>query len=283
MPFGISAALLTPFHDNGAINAELLAAHASQLLKRGLSGVTPFGTTGEGSAVTLAERTSVLEAMRRADIPMDRVTLGLAACAVQDLLDQAHAGYKLGVRTLLIPPAFYVPNPDNEGIYAWHCELLTGLPQDMSIVLYHIPQVTGVAIPAELASRLFARFGQQVRAIKDSSGDLSSARAFLELNGPEVLIGDERQLAKAAGEGASGAISGMANLYPERMVSLINSCSADEKLNSEVDAVLEHPVVPALKSIMAARSGKEWAALRAPLVSLNDAAENTLLRATGDV
>lgn len=62
MTFGISAALLTPFAADGSIDTGRSAAHTAALLGRGLAGVTPFGTTGEGASVGVAERRAALDA-----------------------------------------------------------------------------------------------------------------------------------------------------------------------------------------------------------------------------
>ena len=45
---GTSAALITPFDENGAVLWQEFATHAKRLLGRGVSVVTAFGTTGEG-------------------------------------------------------------------------------------------------------------------------------------------------------------------------------------------------------------------------------------------
>ena len=106
MPFGVSAALATPFAEDGSLDVDRLAAHAAGLLERGLAGVTPFGTTGEGASVGAAERLAALDAFVAAGLPMARVTLGLAACAVDDALDHARAAHERGAGAVLVPPPF---------------------------------------------------------------------------------------------------------------------------------------------------------------------------------
>ena len=276
MPFGVSAALLTPFAGDGSLDADRLAAHAGRLLGRGLAGVTPFGTTGEGASVGAAERAVALDAFVAAGLPMERVTLGLAACATGDALDQARAARERGVGAVLVPPPFYYPDPDARAVHDWYAALLAALPDGLGVVLYHIPQVTGVALDPGTVGRLHRAHPERVRAIKDSSGDAASARAFLALDGPEVLIGDERLLGPLAAEGVAGAISGMANLFPERLLRVHGEARADAALDAAVEAVVARPVVPALKALMAAREGDAWARPRAPLSAL-DAPERAAL------
>ena len=281
MPFGISAALLTPFADDGSLDAERLADHAARLLDRGLAGVTPFGTTGEGASVGAAERVDALDAFVARGLPMARVTFGITACALPDALAQARAARERGARSVLVAPPFYYPDPDPEAVHDWHAALLAGLPAGLELVLYHIPQVTGVALEPDTVGRLHAAHPDRVRAVKDSSGDAASARAFLALGGPEVLIGDERLLGGLAAEGAAGAISGLANLYPERLVKVFGDARGDAALDAAVEAVVSRPIVPALKALMAERAGPAggaaWARVRPPLAPLDGPVRAALL------
>lgn len=279
MPFGVSAALLTPFAEDGSLDAERLVAHAARLLERGLAGVTPFGTTGEGASVGTAERLVALDAFVAAGLPMARVTLGLAACAAGDALEQARAARERGVGAVLLAPPFYYPDPDPSAVHDWYAALIAALPEGLGVVLYHIPQVTGVALDPDTVARLHGAFPDRVRAIKDSSGDVTTARAFLALDGPEVLIGDERLLGAMAADGAAGAISGMANLYPERLLKVLGDERADAALDAAVDAVVARPVVPALKVLMAEREGDAWARPRPPLSPLGEPERTALLDA----
>ncbi|MCA1718050.1 MAG: dihydrodipicolinate synthase family protein [Actinobacteria bacterium] len=62
---GVYVANVTPFEDNASlkIDVEAYLAHASWLGEKGVSGVVPFGTNGEGPSVALREKLVVLEAL----------------------------------------------------------------------------------------------------------------------------------------------------------------------------------------------------------------------------
>jgi len=294
MPFGISAALLSPFAEDGSLDADRLAAHAAALLDAGLDGVTPFGTTGEGASIGADERLFALDAFAARGLPMARVTLGITACALPDAIAQAHAAHERGVSSVLVAPPFYYPDPDPVAVHDWHAALLAALPAGLQVVLYHIPQVTGVALGADTVGRLHAAFPDSVRAVKDSSGDAASARAYLSLAGPEVLIGDERLLGPLTGEGAAGAITGLANLYPKRLLAVFGQGRADAALDAVVEAVVSRPIVPALKALLAERHGVRgsavegpddgagWTRVRAPLSGLDEAVRASLLTQVAD-
>ena len=194
MTFGISAALLTPFAADGSIDAERLAAHAADLLGRGLAGVTPFGTTGEGASVGAAERRAALDAFVAAGLPMARVTLGLAARALDDALQQARAAHERGVGAVLVTSQFYYPGPDDVAVHDRYAALLARLPEGLGVVLYHIPRVTGVAPSPGTVARLHGTYPERVRAIQ---GQLRRPGRRARLPRPRRAGGADRRRAAA--------------------------------------------------------------------------------------
>ena len=74
--FGISVALLTPFHGDGRLNLPLFCQHAKHALENGPNGVTLFGTTGEGASIGLDERQSHLNKFDAAELAKHAVTQG---------------------------------------------------------------------------------------------------------------------------------------------------------------------------------------------------------------
>lgn len=276
--FGISTALLTPFLDDGAIDAALLGAHAGAMLSGGADGVTLYGTTGEGASIASAERRVGIEALLSAGVPAERITLGVCATALADAAAQVAGGLNHGITSFLLLPPFYFKGVSEAGLFEWHMELMARTDAAARFILYHIPQVSGVPLPVPLVGRLAAAAPGRVLAIKDSSGDWDNAEALLRQGTVPVLVGDERLLARAARLGAAGAITGMANLYPKRMKRLFDTATEDAALSDEVGRIVAQPVVPALKAVIAARTGiAGWERLRPPLAPLDAAARATLL------
>ena len=106
--FGLSVALSTPFTEDRAIDLPRLAAHARQSLADGCTGVTAFGTTGEGASLGLNERQRALGALAGAGIdPRTQLVVGIAASSVEDAVAQGRAGLMLGCPSFLLAPPFY--------------------------------------------------------------------------------------------------------------------------------------------------------------------------------
>ncbi len=270
--FGISTALLTPFHTDGAIHLQALLAHANSVLANGADGVTLFGTTGEGASIGYDERAIAISALLDSGIPADKITLGVCACAVSDALAQVRQGLDVGITRFLLLPPFYFKGSEDDGLFIWHQYLFEAAGPSAKFILYHIPQLTQVPLSVDLVSRLRRAFPERIVAIKDSAGQWDNTQAFLESGVVPVLVGDERLLHRAAALGAAGSICGMANLYPRRMQNLFTNQTEDTALSAEVSTVVSVPFIPALKHVMSVRTGNgDWANLRAPLRPLSAA------------
>ena len=267
--FGISAALLTPFAKNGDIDWPLLCRHANELLENGVNSITLFGTTGEGASISLSERRQGVEELINAACPATKIILGICATSTGDAARQIDDAFELGVRDFLLLPPFYFKQCTDTGLYDWHCELFSLTDRQARFILYHIPQVSGVALSVDLVNRLADHAGDRLYAIKDSSGSWENTKALLTTSVP-VLVGDERQLHRGIANGAVGAISGMANLYPDRMNRIVQTANADLALSEEVTRIVSMPVIPALKATLAARiSEPTWERMRPPLTPLD--------------
>ncbi|WP_187429806.1 4-hydroxy-tetrahydrodipicolinate synthase [Roseobacter fucihabitans] len=278
--FGISAALLTPFGADGSINLSLFCTHARDLLKRGIEGVTAFGTTGEGASIGLKERAAAISALLASGISASKITLGVSSSALDDALAQIQQGIDAGITDFLLLPPFYFKCVEEDGLFDWHARLFNAADHRARFILYHIPQVSHAPLPVDLVMRLSAGFPERIMAIKDSSGSWDNTRALIESGQIPVLVGDERLLHKAAALGAVGSICGMANLYPERMARLFETQNEDQALSAEVAHIVSVPVIPALKLISSQRSDNaDWARLRPPLKPLRGEARAAILSA----
>lgn len=262
--------MLTPFHADGSLNLPLFCAHANWVLENGANGVTPFGTTGEGASIAFDERSAALSALIDSGIPVEKITLGLSASAIGDVVAQVHQGVGFGVTRFLLLPPFYFKDLDDAGLFDWHAKLFAAADPVAKFIIYHIPQVTKVPLSLSLVKRLREAFPDRVVAIKDSAGQWDNTRALLEQGDLPVLVGDERLLHRAAAMGGAGSICGLANLYPERMQRLFDTRTEDTALSSDVSLIVSVPVIPALKQAMLANTGEaSWGNLRPPLLALS--------------
>lgn len=268
--FGLSAALVTVFDESGSIDSGAMARHARWCLDQGCSSVTLFGTTGEGSSVSRAERSNLIRVFAEAGIAPAQTIGCVMANAAGDATEQAAELLDAGARGVLLAPPSYFKNVSEDGVFAWFAQVLGALgDKARGIILYNIPSVTAVELTVPLIGRIRAAFPKAIAGVKDSSGNWPyTERLLAEHKDIAILIGDERSLAAGVRLGAQGAISGMANLLPERLLPMIREGRDDKGVHELVDAVLTLPVTPVVKALVAHRTGDEaFARVRAPLVS----------------
>ncbi|MCE1235930.1 MAG: dihydrodipicolinate synthase family protein [Hyphomicrobiales bacterium] len=266
--FGLSAAMTTPFDAEDRIDLPRLIDHARWCLANGCDSVTLFGTTGEGASLSGEERAATFEALIAGGVAPDRLVYGVAETAIGNAVVRARAALEAGVRAVLVLPPFYFKNPSDTGLFDWYAAVFRGLGSvGRDVLLYHIPSITAVPLSLPLVRRLADAFPTVVRGVKDSGGDWAATEKLVAARGDlEILVGDERDLARAVRNGGAGAISGMGNVCPGRVRRLAVDGLDDPALSELVEAVIRTPVTPAVKALVAHVSGDAaWMRTRAPL------------------
>jgi 4-hydroxy-tetrahydrodipicolinate synthase len=272
--FGLSCALATPFLPDGGIDDVRLVQHARDCLREGCGSITVFGTTGEGSSLGLAERAKVIATLKEAGVASHAIIGGVMSASQDDALDQTRILMDADCKAVLLAPPFYFKGVSDDGLFAWFAGLFDKLgAQARDIILYNIPSVTAVSLSVALIGRLRAAYPRVVTGVKDSSGDWPYTQGLLAAHSDLViLIGDERHLAHGVRLGAQGAISGLANVIAPRLLGLVRQGKEDPAVVQLVNDVLKYPVIPAVKALIAAKTGDDnWRRMRSPLVDLSAA------------
>jgi len=269
--FGLSVALATPFRADGSLDRERLTGHALCCLDQGCHSVTLFGTTGEGPSISLAERAAVLADLEGAGVSGQRLVVAVITNAVDDAVAQTHQAYARGAGHVLLVPPFYFKPVTEDGIVDWYGAVAGALGAEArGILLYNIPSLTGTCLTVDLISRLRSALGSAIAGVKDSSCDWSYTEPLLQAHGDlAILVGDERSLAAAVRLGGAGSICGLANIFPRAVAGLVEGRD-DPFVDGVAKLIDRHPVVPAIKTLLASETGNEaWNNVRAPLEPLS--------------
>ena len=278
--FGLSAAVATPFREDGTIDIERMAAHCRRLLAEGCTSLTLFGSTGEGASLGLAERRWALLALADRGVRGEDMIVGVAASARDDTVQQIAAARQVGCRTVLVAPPFFFTGIHEDGLADWYDAILGASEcREMRFLIYNIPQLTGIMVPPRLVAELARRHPGRIVGVKDSSGQWPVIKAFLnDLPDLAVVVGDERLLARALDHGAAGTISGFANIRPDRILAILNGDGIPKGLDRTIDEIVAHPVTPAVKAVLAHDSDQPaWRRVRAPLTVLTDRERHALV------
>ena len=278
---GIWPALLTPLTASLDIDIPLFAAHCKNLLAAGCTGVTPFGTTGEGPSFSVSERITAVDGLIAAGIPAQRILVSTSCAALPDTVALTRHATQAGCFGVLLLPPFFLKGVPDQGIIDAYAQVIDQVADGrLRVVLYHIPQVSGVPLSHHVIETLVARFPATVIGIKDSGcqrdWSLGLAKAFMPPL--QVWVGNEPDLQVMAAQGTVGAVSGVANITPRLIQRLVAAhaaprAAADLARTQQLLAILGgYGLTAAFKGIMASVTGQPgWRRVRAPLVALTDA------------
>jgi 4-hydroxy-tetrahydrodipicolinate synthase len=277
--------MLTPLDGNGGVDHARFARHARWLLAQGVQGVAPFGTTGEGPSFSMAERAAGLGALLASGIPADRVVAATGCTALAETIALTRQGVQSGCAACLVLPPFFFNDVPEQGLFAWYARVIEAVADPrLRVLLYHIPQVTGVPISLDLVEQLAAAFPGTIAGVKDSAGDWAHTSALLE-RVPQlaILVGHEPHLPRLLRAGGAGTICGVANVFPALVRALLApgvTAADEERIATFIEIAFRQPFLPAFKAIVAARtSDPAWLALCPPQMALDEGARRALLAA----
>ncbi len=273
-------------HSDFSCDHKKLAAHCFDLIQRGCSGIALFGTTGEGPSFSVAERLEALGKLISQGFDPKQVIVGNGSSGISDTVELGREVLKQGcVAFLVAPPSFYKNIPD-AGVLAFYRAIIQKIANPkLRIILYHIPQLSGVSISVKVIEDLREEFPQLVIGIKESAGDLPLTKTILEkVPNFNVFVGNEAHIIESVHLGGAGAICGIANIYPEWICSLYSQGKIAKGLNPLlIDALFKAlrglPFISAAKFLMEKRQGGNWHAVRPPLLPLDPIQGESLISA----
>ena len=271
---GIVAPVLTPFDARLEVDLPRFVALCKRLLDEGCAALAPFGTTSEANSLSVEERERMLEALLESGVPPGRLIPGTGCCALPDTVRLTRKA--LPCAGVLVLPPFYYKGVSEEGLYRGYAELIERT--SARVVLYHIPQISQVAIPLTLIRRLAAAYPDNILGLKDSAGDFAYTQSVIEAL-PQLLTwsGTEKMLSRNLAAGGAGCITATANVNAAALSRVARDPTPEgqERIDEVRSKYESLPMIAALKETLA-RKDPEWRRLRPPLVELTEAQARTL-------
>ncbi len=214
---GVIAALITPVDVDGRVDHGALRQQVERIVSRGVTGISPLGSTGEGYSLGLEQRLAVVETVARAVPAGMPVIPGVFAHNIEQAVAEIAAyADRGGTAVLAAPPSYYPMRAADQEAYFGRVADAAALP----LVLYNIPRYTKVQIAVEAAATLAAH--PRVAGLKDSGRDLGYAASLLDAVAAagaaqefSVLTGTDSMLVAYMLAGARGTICASANVVPE--------------------------------------------------------------------
>lgn len=273
---GVISAMLTPFtSDVGPVDYEWLPGYMHFLEQGGLHGVLCLGTTGEGPSMSMAERERVLDTVIEHRGSMF-VLAGTGCAALTDTVALSRYAIDRGAAAVLVMPPFYIKNPSELGILSYYRALCDSLPDDARVMVYNIPQVTGVPITNVIIDGLLDSHAGQFYGLKDSSGNWENSKTWIDRYPKlKVFTGSDKLISNALSGGAAGAITALSSAFPRLARAVYDAHQSGDNVGgaqARLTAVrnLIDPVntPPALKAALAWTSDLPETYVRLPLVAM---------------
>ena len=218
---GVIPALVTPFTDDGKnVDEERFRGLISHLMSLGVTGLVPCGTTGEFQNLSEPERRRAVEiAIDEANgrIP---VIAGTGASGTDLAIEKTKHAKDAGADAAIIVTPYY-HKPANRGLYEHYRKIAEAV--DIPIVLYNIPQATGVTLPWQIVEDLVDI--PNIAGLKDSSGELRYILTVLEKVGDRlpIMCGHDEVVLPALAAGCAGVISASSNVFPDHHLKIVKA------------------------------------------------------------
>lgn len=223
---GVMPYLVSPVHaKTGKVLRPVLTRLCRDLIRQGIHGLSPLGSTGEFAYLDRDQRLDVVETVIAAAAGKVPVIPGVASCSTADAVAQARAYEKLGCTGILAILEAYFPI-DEEGVYQYFKAIADAV--SLPVVLYTNPnfQRSDLSLPViERLSRV-----PNIRYLKDASVNTGRLLSILErVDGRmEVFAASSHIPAAVMMIGGVGWLAGPACLVPSQSVALYDLCRAGD-------------------------------------------------------
>ena len=210
---GSIVAMITPFHEDGSVNFEVLTELLERQIAAGTDGILTLGTTGEYPTMSHEEDASVVEHTIKVVNGRVPVMVGSGSNCTATQLEKSIQYQDMGADALLlISPYYNKANP--EGMYRHFAETADAV--HIPCILYNVPGRTGCSIPVSVVEKLSKH--PNIAGIKEASGDMSYAMKIAHCIGPDFALwcGNDDITLPLLAIGGSGVISVWANVMPRQ-------------------------------------------------------------------
>lgn len=244
IPGGVIAAMLTPMTEDERVNEEELRRQVRRFHKTRISGLFCLGTNGEFYALSMEEKLQVMRAVIEENNGRLPVFVGTGCITTKETVLLSQKAQELGADGVSVVTPYF--GQVGQAALVEHFKTVAE-NLDIGVILYNIPARTGINISRQALEKLAAVPG--IIGIKDSSGNFDNTLQYLEATGREfpVLSGNDSLILPTLLAGGTGGISGIANLFPNKLSDIYLKWKAGETARAwEIQAAVR-PIRDCLK------------------------------------
>ncbi|OFW46747.1 MAG: 4-hydroxy-tetrahydrodipicolinate synthase [Actinobacteria bacterium RBG_13_35_12] len=216
-PKGIIPPIVTPLDENENVNKKVISRMVNYLIKGGVHGLFPLGSTGEGYGLSFSQKKEIIETVVETTNKRVPVYAGTGAITTKEAIRLTRLASDIGVDAVSVVTPFFI-KPNEIELYNHYQSIAssTSLP----IILYNNPGLTGINLSVDLVVKLSQI--DNIVGIKDSSGDMAQAAEYIRRTGDDfaVLAGRDILIYGFLAYGGKGAVASTANIVPQIVVKI---------------------------------------------------------------
>jgi 4-hydroxy-tetrahydrodipicolinate synthase len=216
---GVLTALITPFSRDDKIDREGLRSNIDFVVKGGVSGVVPSGTTGESATLTYQEHKDIIDVT--VDCSAVPVMAGTGANSTAEALELTKYAADAGADAALLIAPYY--NKPNDAGMVKHFTTIAD-KADIPQILYNVPSRTCINMKPDVVAQLAAH--PNIVGIKEASGDLDQVSMIIEMTVDQdfvIFSGDDALTLPIVALGGVGVISVAANIIPDKINTMLHA------------------------------------------------------------
>jgi 4-hydroxy-tetrahydrodipicolinate synthase len=220
---GVFPYLVSPIDVDGNVRRDVLGRLCDDLVKSGVHGLTPLGSTGEFAYLNNAQRLAVVQTTIDAAKGRVPVVAGVASTSTADAVAQAREYQKCGADGILAILEAYFPLADAQ-IESYFRSIADAV--DLPVVIYTNPQFQRSDLSLDCIARLATH--PRIQYIKDASTNTGRLLSILNRCGDSIGVFSASAHIPAAVMliGGVGWMAGPACIIPRQSVTLYDLCKA---------------------------------------------------------
>ncbi|MGY3033567.1 4-hydroxy-tetrahydrodipicolinate synthase [Bradyrhizobium sp. USDA 4354] len=220
---GVFPYLVSPVDVDGTVRTNVLARLCDDLIRAGVHGLTPLGSTGEFAYLNAAQRTAIVQTTIEAAKGRAPVVAGVASTSTADAVAQARAYQALGADGILAILEAYFPLADAQ-VESYFRAIADAV--DIPVVIYTNPQFQRSDLTLDVIARLAEH--PRIGYIKDASTNTGRLLSIMNRCGDALRVFSASAHIPAAVMliGGLGWMAGPACIIPRQSVALYDLCKA---------------------------------------------------------
>ena len=220
---GVFPYLVSPIDTGGNIRESVLGRLCDDLIKSGVHGLTPLGSTGEFAYLDRDQRTSVVRTTIDAAQGRVPVVAGVVSTSTADAVAQAKAYERVGADGILAILEAYFPLTEAQ-VESYFRAIADAV--DIPVVIYTNPQFQRSDLSLDVIARLASH--PRIGYIKDASTNTGRLLSIMNRCGDRIKVFSASAHIPAAVMliGGVGWMAGPACIIPRQSVELYNLCKA---------------------------------------------------------